>query len=97
MNGCSIDYQLYSTVNMHCSKFAYFHRVGGWFGGWVDGRNLIIKTISAELDWAELGKIETEDWKLKVEIGNLKWEIRNSKSRILSWKLKWKIENVYQI
>ncbi len=47
MNGSSIDYQLYSTVNMHYSKFAYFHRVGG--------RNLIIKTISAELDWAELG------------------------------------------
>ena len=93
MIGYSIIHQLYSIGNMRCSKFAYFHRVGGWFSG----RNLIIKTISAELDWAELGKIETEDWKLKVEIGNLKWEIRNSKSRILSWKLKWKIENVNQI
>ena len=51
MNGCSIDYQLYSTVNMHWSKFAYFQRMGGWLGG----RNLIIKTISAELDCAELG------------------------------------------
>ena len=31
---------------------------GGWSGGWVGGRvgcrNLIIKTISAELDYAEL-------------------------------------------
>ena len=30
MNGCSIDYQLYSTVNMCCNKFAYFQRVVGW-------------------------------------------------------------------
>ena len=49
MNGCSIDYQLYSTVNMHCSKCAWV------VVGWVGGRNLIINTISAELDCAELG------------------------------------------
>ena len=55
INGSSIDYQWYSTVIILCSKFAYFHRVGGWVGGWVGGRNLIIKTISAELDCAELG------------------------------------------
>ena len=30
IGGSSIDYQLYSTVNMRCSKFAYIHRVGGW-------------------------------------------------------------------
>ena len=53
MNGSSIDYQLYSTVNMHYSKFSYFHR--------VDGRNLIKKTISAELDWAELGNKENKN------------------------------------
>ena len=29
---------------------------GGWVGGWVGGRNLIIKTISAELDYVERGK-----------------------------------------
>ena len=29
----------------------------GWVGCWVGGRNLIIKTISAELDCAELGKM----------------------------------------
>ena len=31
----------------------------GWLGGWVGGRNFIIKTISAELDCAELGKMQT--------------------------------------
>ena len=29
--------------------------VVGWMVGWMGGRNLIIKTISAELDCAELG------------------------------------------
>ena len=56
MNGSSIDYQLYSTVNLCCSKFAYFH----WVGGWLGGQNLIIKTISAEMDWAELGDLRDE-------------------------------------
>ena len=37
INGSSIDYQWYSTVIILCSKFAYFHRVGGWVGGWVGG------------------------------------------------------------
>ena len=36
MNGCSIDYKLYGTVNKRCSKFAYFHLVGGWVGGWSE-------------------------------------------------------------
>ena len=37
MNHSSIDYQLHNTVNMRCSKFAYFHGLGGWVGGGVGG------------------------------------------------------------
>ena len=47
----SVDQCFYSAVNLCCSKFAYFQLVGGVLGG----QNLIIKTISAELDCAELG------------------------------------------
>ena len=32
--------------------------VCGWFAGWEVGWNLIVKTISDELDCAELGKRE---------------------------------------
>ena len=49
MNGSSIDYQSYSTVNMRCSKFAYFHRVGGWVVGWVGG-------------WSELDNKDHLSW-----------------------------------
>ena len=34
--------------------------MGGWVGGWFSGQNLIIKTISAEMDWAELGDLRDE-------------------------------------
>ena len=36
-----------SAANLCCHEFAYFQ--------WVGGRELMIKTISAELDCAELG------------------------------------------
>ena len=87
MNESSIYYQLYITVNMRCSIFAYFHRVGGWVGG----RNLIIKTISAELDCAELGKMPKRVDYSSTEVFNgevLQWKNAH-RWRYRKWNVKF--------